>query len=526
MSNEKPGWVQWKPKRQELPQDWDVIVIGSGLGGLMAAAKLATAGKRCLVIEQHYVAGGYAHHFPRKEKDTMYYFDVALHQTGLLRQGSSQYQVFEEIGINDKLEYVETPSLHRSIFPRHDLDITVPSDPEAYRLLLHEKFPAEAEGIDKFFEIMREIPRELPKLLRAQTDPSINAAEEAPNSMRYMMAPLNAVFDDTVSDPLLRALLAQLWPYLGLPPGEMSAIYFALMWHSYTEGGFYIRGGGQALSNAMCERIEDQDGAILLRRLVEEILVEDGRVAGVRTHKGETFHAPVVISNASPITTFGQMLDKAHTPDDVLDQVNTIPISTSIIQAYVGIRGDAAELGLPEHEIFVNRTLNADEEWEAVKRGEWDDMSVLLANHSSVNADACPKDKSVLEAAILAMGEHWIDLPEAEYKAKKEKVTEFLIDRIAEFIPDVRDRIEVVEVGTPKTMKDYSLSPNGAVYGYAVGATTHTVFRPGQRTHLPGLYLAGAWTFPGAGFGGALRSGYTAAQLILADAKKLAAASA
>lgn len=526
MSNEKPAWVQWKPKRQELTKDWDVICIGSGLGALMAAAKLANTGKRCLVVEQHYVAGGYAHHFPRKKDGTMYYFDVALHQTGLLREGSSQHEQFKEIGIADRMEYIETPSLHRSIFPDQDFDIVAPSNPDEYRQLLHEKFPAEIEGIDKFFEIMREIPRELPKLLKAQSDPSINVAEAAPHSMKYMMAPLNAVFDDTVSDPLLRALLAQLWPYLGLPPGEMSAIYFALMWHSYTEGGFYIRGGGQALSNAMCERIEDLGGAILLRRLVEEIIVEDGRAVGVRTHKNEVFNAPVVISNASPITTFGQMLDKAHTPDDVLAQVNNTPISTSIIQAYVGIRGDAAKLGLAEHEIFVNRTLNADEEWEKVKRGEWEGTSVLLANHSSVNADACPQDKSVIEAAILAMGEYWIDLPEHEYKAKKEKVTEFLIDQIAEFIPDVRDRIEVVEVGTPKTMKDYSLSPNGAVYGYAASATTHTVFRPGQRTHLPGLYLAGAWTFPGAGFGGALRSGYTAAQLILADAKKLEAAPA
>ena len=319
MSNAKPAWVQWKPKKQDLSEDWDVICIGSGLGGLMAAAKLANAGKRVLVVEQHYVAGGYAHHFPRKHEGDMYYFDVALHQTGMLRQGSGQYEQFAEIGIADRLEYVETPSLHRSIFPDQEFDLTVPSDPEAYQALLREQFPAETEGIAKFFEIMREIPRELPKLMRAQKDPSINAAEEAPYSMAYMMSPLTAIFDDTIEDPLLRALLAQLWPYLGLPPGEMSAIYFALMWHSYSEGGFYIRGGGQALSNAMCERIEELGGAIVLRRLVEEIIVEDGRVAGIRTHKGETYRAPVVISNASPITTFGQMLAKEHSARRCVD---------------------------------------------------------------------------------------------------------------------------------------------------------------------------------------------------------------
>ena len=511
-------WKRWHPKKQTLTAEWDAIFIGAGLGALMCAARLAKAGRRCLVLDQHYVAGGYAHHFQRKHKGAKYLFDVALHQTGSLKNGSFMRKAFAEVDVLDLLELVEMDIVHRSVFP--GLDMIVPQDLEAYRALLHDRFPAEREGIDRYIEIMLAIPQELTSMMGADGQMTGDPQELAPTAMRYMTSSLEDVFDDTVEDPLLRALFAQLWAYLGLPPKECSAIMWAQMWCSFHVGGcFYIRGGGQALSNAFCLRIEDAGGAVKLRTMVEAILCdESGRAYGVRTADGETFTAPVIVSNASAPATFNTLLDQQWVPDDLLAQVNDTPVSTSLIEAYIGIDGDAAALGLKEHEYFLNVGTDYQAEWEAVQAGEMQHVSVLLANHSSVNADACPPGKSVVEAAIMATGEHWLGLPDEDYRVKKARVTEILLDKLSEVIPDIRDRIEVIEVGTPKTMYDYSLNPGGAVYGYANHPTTHTVFRPQQRTPIPGLYLASAWTFPGAGFGGAMTSGYTTAALILADA--------
>ncbi len=517
---ETMDWKSWKPKKQELPAEWDAILIGSGLGALMCAANLTKAGKRCLLLEQHYVAGGYAHHFPRKKKGSMYLFDVALHQTGSLRDGHFMQRIFEELGILDKLELHEMDYVYRSKFG--DFDIKVPRDIDAFRKLLVEKFPAEAENLDRYIDILCAIPGELKRMRNPENEQSNNPMEIAPTVMKYLNKSLEDIFNDTVKDPLLRAVLAQLWPYLGLPPRQCSAIYWAQMWTSYHLGGcFYVRGGGQAISNAFCQRIEEGGGAIKLRTLVEEILVDDeGRACGVRTQAGEEFRAPAIVSNASTIDTFNKLLPESVVPKDLKERVNTLPISTSIIQAYIGIDGDAAKLGIEEHEFFVNRGTDFEAEWEAIQRGENEKVSVLLCNHSGVNKDAAPEGKSVLEACILAEGDFWIDLPEEEYKKKKAEVTEILLKSIEEFIPDVRERIEVIEVGTPRTMYDYSLNPKGAVYGYACGKNTHTVARPEQRTPVPGLYLAGAWTFPGAGFGGALMSGFTTARKIIKDTEK------
>lgn len=519
-------WKTWKPKKQELGAEWDVILIGSGLGALMCAGNLTQAGKRCLVLEQHYVAGGYAHHFPRKKKGSMYLFDVALHQTGSLKNGHFMRRIFESLGILDEIELHEMDIVYRSRFG--DFDIRVPRDLDAFRALLNEKFPHEKENLERYIEIMKAIPGELMRLQNPAGERAKNPMEVAPTAMKYMNKSLDDIFRDTVQDPLLRAVLAQLWPYLGLPPAELSAIYWAQMWTSYHLGGcFYVTGGGQAISNAFCKRIEDGGGAIRLRTLVEAILVDaEGRACGVRTKDGEEFRAPVIVSNASTIDTFNRLLPEAVVPKDLKQRVNTLPVSTSMVQAYIGIDGDAAKLGIAEHEFFVNAGIDYQAEWEKIKRGEFEGVSVLLCNHSSVNRDAAPTGKSVIEAAILAEGDYWMDLPEEDYRAKKEQVTEILIKAIEEFIPDVRSRIEAIEVGTPKTMYDYSLNPKGAVYGYACGKMTHTIFRPEQKTPVPGLYLASAWTFPGAGFGGALMSGYAAALKILKEDEGKAGAGA
>jgi len=517
-------WKTWKPKKQELTEEWDVIAIGSGLGALMCCANLAKAGQRCLVLDQHYVAGGYAHHFPRKHKGEKYWFDVALHQTGSLRNGHFMKGVLGELGVIDDIEPVEAETIYRSRFG--DFEIVVPQDLEKFRALMKEHFPAEARGIDRYIEIMMKIPKEVRLLQEAKGKSPIEQAQAAPIAMKYMVGTLEDVFNDTVEDPLLRAILAQLWGYMGLPPGQVSAILWAMMWTSYHLGGcFNFKGGGQALSNSFCRVVEDGGGAVKLRTMVEGVLFEDdGRVCGVRTAKGEEFRAPVIVSNASTIDTFNKLVPRKYVPDDLLNRINTLPISSSIIQAYVGIDGDAAELGLSDHEFFLNAGIDYDAEWAAVKRGDTENVSVLIGNHSGVNPDAAPKGKSVVEAAMLAVGEHWIGLPEEEYEKKKADITELLLDRLAEAIPDIRHRVEVIEVGTPKTMQDYSMNPGGAIYGYESGKATHTVFRPEQRTPVPGLYLASAWTFPGPGFGGAMTSGYFAAKTILEDQKKAAKA--
>ncbi len=151
-----------------------------------------------------------------------------------------------------------------------------------------------------------------------------------------------------------------------------------------------------------------------------------------------------------------------------------------------------------------------------MQAGAFRKQSWMLGNHDLADPGHAPAGRSILHAAIMADGRLWHD-DEAVYRKRKLELEELLVDRLAEAIPDVRERIEVIEIGTPHTMQRYSSNPEGSIYGYASSPTAHSIHRPDARSSVPGLYLAGAWTFPGPGFSGAMHSGYRTAGLVIED---------
>ncbi len=492
--------------KNDVERSWDAIVVGAGLGGLSAAARLAGSGMRVLVLEQHVYAGGYAHHFLRKVRGTkvVYDFDVALHQTGDLAPGRTMYDLLSKLGVLPQLRLRQFDVAYRTVGPQHDHQ--VPAKADAYEQMLVEAYPHEAKGVRSLFQALRAIDAPGP-------DGGLS-----PEAFASMDQSLKQLMDDHVRDERLQSVFATLWGYIGLLPADASAFSYARMWASYHFGGcFYMEGGGQALSDAFVRVIESNGGQVMLRAEVDSIQTEAGRVTGVSTKRRGAFRAPVVVSNAAAPLTFQTLLDDPTVASEETSRLDALPLSCSIHQAYLGIRGDATKLGLPDRTCFFVRSYDFEEEKKALEIGDYGAQGWLLGNHGLADPKHLPAGRSIVHAALMANGRLWEGLDEPTYRERKRDLETFLVDRVADAIPDVRDRIEICETGTPHTMHRYSLNPTGSIYGYA--ATVGTPHLP-PRSSVPGLYLAGAWGFPAAGFEGAMISGWTTAGLVFEDVER------
>jgi len=408
-----------------------------------------------------------------------------------------------DLGVLQRTGLNQFDIAYRSRGPAHDLQI--PADAHAYEQLLRETYPEHAGGIRDLFATMRAIDES-------------ESGMPSPAAMASMGLTLQELVENHVRDERILGIFATLWGYIGLVPSKVSAFMYAMMWNSYHFGGcFYVKGGGQALSDAFVAVIEEHGGAVVLNTEVSRIETENGRVVGVATAKRGTFRAPVVVSNAAAPLTFRRLLDDPSLASADLGCADALPTACSIHQAYVGIRGDAYELGLKDRGGFFNPTYDLDAEWAAIERGDYRACGWLMGNHNLADPGHEPPGRSVLHVATIANGALWMDLDEPTYRERKRDLEEYFIDRLEEAIPDVRDRIEVCETGTPHTMRRYSWNPLGSIYGYAYTPTSHSSFRPQPRTSVAGLYRAGAWTFPGAGFGGTMVSGWNTAKLVFED---------
>ena len=314
--------------------DYPAVIIGAGLGGLVCGAYLAKQGVPVTVVEQHSIPGGYATAFERA--GGKYNFEVSLHGTSINDNGAER--ILSDIGVLDKLELAQLPEVYRLKTP--NLDISVPQkDPQAYIEQLADHFPDEAVGIRGFVEEMIAIADEVDTLSRNK---GRFIKLFFPFQYRKMWNVRNKTLADLIGDyiknPELQQALGALWEYYGLPPSKLSGFYYANATGGYLKNGsYYIKERSQDLSDALVEAIESRGGRVLFDIRVNRIKIKNGAVQGVDLDSGETLPARAVISNASALATFDQMLPADAVSADYRAQLHSYKPSISSFLVWLGV---------------------------------------------------------------------------------------------------------------------------------------------------------------------------------------------
>ena len=507
---------------------YDAIIIGSGIGGLTTAGLLArVSGKRVLVLEKHTEPGGLTHTFRRDGAS----WDVGLHYVGRLNPGSQLRAYFDYLS-DGELAWNRVPDAYdRFVYP--GIEFSVPSDPAEYRQKLIDTFPAEARAIRRYFRDIRNVdrwntldfarnmvPQAIAPLLRGIQ--RVSGRTALGTTQRYLKKRFHS--------PQLRALLATQWGDYGLPPGLSAFATHAMIVGHYLNGAWFPEGGSARVARTFEKGIERAGGAIRVAQDVQEILVEDGRVVGVRVLDRrspvaqERIHrAPVVISSAGAPVTFFNLLPTngsvGQATAGLRDAIRRIGTGTSAVTVYLGLCDDPRGIGVTGGNVWVNRDFDHDDlpgQSEALLSGKPRNAFVSFPSVKSGETHHTAEIISFVDADAFAA---WRNTPRgnrgADYSALKQRIGNGLIDLAETAVPGLKDLIDYVEVSTPLTVEHYTSHPQGAFYGIP-GTPERYRSQLGSVTPVKGLYLSGQ-DAGGCGIMGAMMGGVAAACQVLGD---------
>ena len=458
------------------------------------------------MLERNDYPGGYCSNFQRND----YRFESAIHAINGCGENGRTRRVLSECDVFNKLRFLKAPHLYRINFP--ELDLSFPQENiSQYSDILSKQFPEEIGSIENFFTEIRALFTET-----LFSDSNNTDSVESSLIRKYKDLTLKVFLDQRFKNERLKAVIAQYWGYLGVPPSQLSAIYYLYMFWDYAvNGAYYPEGGSEGVARQLEKEIINSSGKVVFGAEVNRLISEDGKTLDrVSLKNGEEFHGANYISNISAKKLFGEMIDGVNVPDNILSRTKTIEGSLSAFVIYLGLNKDVKDIGVDDYEIFLNPDYDLESHYIAALDNDLVRTQLAVTIYSNLDQTSCPRGKSVLSIFALANYDGWNQLSRKEYTIKKKELSKALIKRCENVIPDLSKLIDVMEVATPLTLENYSGSTKGAIYGWIQDISQSSFRRQKPVTPINNLYLTGAWTRPGGGFSSVVYSGSIAANCV------------
>lgn len=499
-----------------MTDSYDVIVIGAGNGGLMAAATASRLGKKVLLVERHNLPGGAATSFTRGRFE----FETSLHE--LAAYGSAKdpqpiRQIFNWLGL--KLKMKEIPGAYRYIVPGKDgFDVALPNGREACIDKIEEVVPGSKPSVEKLFDLGEECIRGFGLSQAGKSLAEIQAA--CPHFIQYLTTPYQAVLTEIGVPKKAQEILEAYWCYIGIPSDEFAFPYFGQMLVTYVEHGAYAPvDRSHGLSSALVENIQEHGGQVWFNTEVTKIITENGAAAGIQIGD-QIIPGREIIANIIPHVVFAKMLDPDVIPAKAQKLANARQLGTSGFLVYLGLNKSPEELGIKDYSVFTAITGDTRQQYENMGTIDQNDFMIMNCLNIAI-PDCSPKGTSILYATQLYRNGTWDQVAPQDYQQLKEKIARRIIKRYeAATGISIQGAIEEVEIAAPATFARYLRTPNGEIYGYYGQPWDQTTGRSSDLASdiqpIPHLYFCGGFSYMMDGYSSAYFAGNTAAKMACA----------
>ena len=495
-------------------ENFDAIIIGSGIGGLVTASQLAAKGAQVLVLEKYIIPGGSGGSFKRNG----YTFDVGASMIfGFGEKGYTNLLTRALKDVGQKCETIPDPVQLEYHLPGN-FSISVDREYEKFITKLSNRFPLEKEGIKKFYGTCKRVFNCLDSMpLLSIEDPSylFKVFFKAPLSCLGLARwlPVNAgdVARKFIQDPeLLRFIDIECFCWSVMPALKTPMINAGMVFTDRHAGGInYPKGGVGKIAEKLVSGIEKLGGKIRYKANVNEILLKDKKAIGVKLTNGEEIYSGIVVSNSTRWDTFGLnnqkgLIKRNHVPKFEYKWSKTYKPSPSFVSIHLGVAKEIIDENLNCHHIIV-------ENWDELENEKG---VIFISIPTLLDSSLAPNGKHIIHAFTPSSINEWENLSRENYLIKKENYYSFLIKKISKIIPNIDKNVHHKEIGTPRTHRkflgrfegSYGPIPNKKLLGLLP--------MPFNTTNIENLYCVGDSCFPGQGLNAVAFSGFACAHKI------------
>lgn len=484
-----PTWhIKVDLQRQRADNEYDVIVIGSGFGGLSSGALLAKQGYKVLILEQASYLGGYGATW----QENGFSFSWGAEDIGGLWERGCMTYLIKQLGLDQQKLF--KPVTRRII--AHGKTVDIAAGPDQLQKSLINLFPHQKEALDRFFNDARTVYYEaydaetagrfgLPALGKVFLDHMLTPQEMSnylkthAHMMQWRKSTYQQKLDEYFKDEDIKTIFKALLSYIGAKSSSNAFHVVTALFDYFFFGSGYPQGGPGNLAIALANYIKQHNGTVLLNSRVTQVLVSEKSVSGVMVGS-QQFKAPLIIANLNAKTLYTQLINPEHLDKKFLSELNSLELGSSTFGVYLGL-----DMDLSQYPVFIRDMDNR--------------IHLLLSSNG--DSSLAPKGQSSIAFFVPASYDSYPKPGSSDYEHYTQKIAQEAIERAEKVIPGLSAHIKVKRFMTPYDFEKAVLMPKGAIYGFASSSG-----RPCFKSPIKGLYLASA-TSGGGGVVGVVFAG-------------------